>query len=113
MTFRLEDVQYTALEALDAALGHTGYALIGAAALGFHIELPRYTADLDLIVACEASYLDARLIGRGWQRDDRLAYRWQLQQVHELPWNQSSSPGITATQLTGWWSRRQGRMRRL
>ena len=82
MTFRLEDVQYTALEALDAALGHTGYALIGAAALGFHIELPRYTADLDLIVACEASDLDARLIGRGWQRDDRLAYRWQLQQVH-------------------------------
>jgi predicted nucleotidyltransferase len=82
MKLRLGAAQYAALQALDEALGHTGYALIGAAALGYHIELPRYTADLDLIVACEANDLDARLIGRGWQRDARLAYRWQLQRVN-------------------------------
>jgi hypothetical protein len=62
MTFRLDAAQYAALQALDEALEHTGYALIGAAALGFYIELPRYTADLDLIVACEANDLDARLV---------------------------------------------------
>lgn len=82
MTFRLDADQCDALLALDEALDHRDYALIGAAALGFHIELPRYTADLDLVVACDAKDLAARLIDNGWMRDARLAYRWQLHRVH-------------------------------
>ncbi len=82
MTFRLDADQCDALLALDEALDHRDYALIGAAALGFHIELPRYTADLDLVVACDAKDLAARLIDNGWMRDALLAYRWQLHRVH-------------------------------
>ena len=82
MTFCLDADKCDALLALDEALDHRDYALIGAAALGFHIELPRFTADLDLVVACDAKDLDARLIDKGWIRDSRLAYRWHLHGVY-------------------------------
>jgi predicted nucleotidyltransferase len=78
----LPAAQIAVLVELSDAIEDQRYALIGATALSLHVPLSRFTADLDLIVACDATNLDERLQAQGWRRDKRLAYRWQLQGIN-------------------------------
>lgn len=76
MTLALTPAQMQALADLRAGLPETQLVLIGAAALGFHIALPRTTADIDLAVVLAPSELERVLAPLGWRRDPRLLQRW-------------------------------------
>ncbi len=68
--------QATALARLRAALGESRFVLIGAAALGYHVPLPRATADIDLAMIVEPADFEGLLTPLGWRRNPRILQRW-------------------------------------
>lgn len=73
----LAPAQVRALHALRTACPDLRCVLVGAAALGFHLPLPRSTADLDLAMLVAPDDLDELLVPLGWVRDPRMLQRWR------------------------------------
>jgi predicted nucleotidyltransferase len=70
--------QLAALRTLRRACAEEPMAIIGAAALAFHLPMNwRTTADIDLVLAVSASELEA-LVSRlpGWRHDIQHEQRW-------------------------------------
>jgi predicted nucleotidyltransferase len=69
--------QLDALRTVRAAFPEAKIALIGATALGLHLDMTwRTSVDLDLAIAVAMSDIDATKLP-GWQRDRRRQHRWQ------------------------------------
>jgi predicted nucleotidyltransferase len=69
--------QLDALRAVRAAFPEARIALIGATALGLHLNMTwRASLDLDLAIAVALSDIDATKLP-GWQRDRQRQQRWQ------------------------------------
>ncbi len=67
-----------ALRDLRAAFPDAEIAIIGAAALAFHIDMTwRKTEDLDLAIAVSVADLDEKKL-RGWERDPKKHQRWKI-----------------------------------
>ncbi len=77
MTLALSSEQCRALLDLRVAHPSLRFVVVGAAALGHHLPLPRSTADIDLAMAVAPEDLDATLDRCGWQRDPRMLQRWR------------------------------------
>lgn len=77
MTLALSAAQCRALHQLRATHPALRFVLVGAAALGHHVPLPRSTADIDLAIAVSPNDLDAVLGACGWVRDPRALQRWR------------------------------------
>ena len=70
--------QISALHRLSSVVGDEAIVLVGAAALGFHLDMRwRHTHDLDVLVMMtpECQSLDAEG-DLGWIRDARVPHRW-------------------------------------
>ncbi len=82
MTASLRKAELEALSSIRSAFPKQRLALVGAAALGFHIPMRwRRTEDLDLVVAVsidQASRLMAAL--SGWSQDPRKEHQWRSPQ---------------------------------
>lgn len=76
MILALSAVQMRALADLRAGLPETRLVLIGAAALGCHVPLPRTTGDIDIAVVLAPTELERVLEPLGWRRDPRALQRW-------------------------------------
>lgn len=76
MTLAITPAQARALAALRIGLPGTRLVLIGAAALGHYVQLPRATADLDLAIVLPPAELDRVLGPLGWRRNARIRQRW-------------------------------------
>ena len=73
----LEEDDAVQLAALCAALPEARIVLIGAAALGLHVELPRTTADVDLVIALASPAFAAIARELGWSQDPRIPIRFR------------------------------------
>ena len=75
---RLTASECAALEQFANVVGEAGFVLVGAAALGFHVNMTwRRTADLDLVLALPMEALSATVARvPGWSRDERREHRW-------------------------------------
>jgi len=76
MTLPLTNAQVRALAGLRTALPETRFVLIGAAALGHYVPLPRATADIDLAIVLPLADFDRVLAPLGWRRSARMLQRW-------------------------------------
>jgi predicted nucleotidyltransferase len=72
----LSSLQAEALASMTTALAPDHWVLIGAAAIGFHVKLPRTTADVDFVVAASGESVASRLSDAGWSRHPRKRQRW-------------------------------------
>ena len=74
----LTDIQSRALAAVQRAWPDTQIAVVGAVALGAHIELSyRSTDDLDLALAIEMDDFPGRLPGmENWRRHPKMEHRF-------------------------------------
>jgi len=73
----LSPAHIDALRTVRAAFPEAKIALIGATALGLHLEMTwRASLDLDLAIAVAISEIDASKIP-GWQRHPHRRHRWQ------------------------------------
>src|SRR5688572_3809486 len=73
----LNAAQLSALRSLRSVYPDARIALIGAAALSFHIPMTwRSSADLDLVLAVAVSDIRTLTL-HGWQRDPRQQQRWK------------------------------------
>jgi predicted nucleotidyltransferase len=77
MNHSLSPGQVEALTTLRQHATETRFVLIGAAALGFHVELPRSTADVDLVLVAPPEQLDSLLTSLRWRRHPRIRQRWE------------------------------------
>lgn len=77
MTLALSADQCRALQRLRATHPALRFVLVGAAALGHHVPLPRSTADIDIAMVVSPDDLDAVLGACGWARDPRMLQRWR------------------------------------
>lgn len=77
MSLVLAPAQVRALCALRVACPDSRCVLVGAAALGFHLPLPRSTADIDLAMLVAPEDLDELLVPMGWVREPRALQRWR------------------------------------
>lgn len=70
------------LEVLDSIggilLSHRS-VLIGAAAIQYHVPMPRVTADVDVAIVASGGSVAEGLSAAGWTRDSSLVHRWRLQ----------------------------------
>ncbi|MBL8722181.1 MAG: nucleotidyl transferase AbiEii/AbiGii toxin family protein [Myxococcales bacterium] len=66
----------THLAALRRASPTSRVVLIGAAALGLHVELPRTTVDVDLVMVLQSDAFDSIAEALGWSQDPRLPIRF-------------------------------------
>jgi predicted nucleotidyltransferase len=75
----LKPGQLEVLRALRRAYPEANIAIVGAAALAFHLSMTwRSTADLDLVVTISASDLDTALSKLvGWKQHPRIEQRWE------------------------------------
>jgi hypothetical protein len=76
MTLPITRAQSRALLALKAKASKTKFIVVGAAAVGHHVQLARPTADVDLAIAADVGELDKLLQSVGRKRDSRMAQRW-------------------------------------
>jgi predicted nucleotidyltransferase len=77
---RLTAAQLHALRALRSAYPDAEIAMIGAAALAFHIDMAwRTSIDLDLVIAVAVADLDPSRLP-GWRRHPKLEHSWRTDQ---------------------------------
>lgn len=77
---RLSAAQLDALRTLREAFPDAEIAIIGAAALGFHIDMTwRTSVDLDLVIAVSASDLEPSRLPE-WRRHPKLEHSWRTDQ---------------------------------
>lgn len=72
----LSEVQAEALESMSIVLAPDRWVLIGAAAIGFYVKLPRTTEDLDFVVATDGETIPPRLAAAGWTRHPKKLQTW-------------------------------------
>lgn len=77
MTLALSSEQCRALLDLRATHPSLRFVVVGAAALGHHLPLPRSTADIDLAMTVAPEDLDDVFGVCGWQRYPRMLQRWR------------------------------------
>ena len=75
MTLAITPVQAELLVALRRR-GSPRLVVIGATALHHHVNLPRPTADIDLVIVAELQEISELLASHGWERDKRTWQRW-------------------------------------
>lgn len=76
MTLAISEPHAHQLARLRARSPDVRLVVIGAAALGHHVELTRPTLDVDLVIVIEPDDIEPLLAPLGWTQDPKLATRW-------------------------------------
>jgi len=76
MTIELNAVQCREISKLRAAAPDVACVIIGAVAVNHHVELPRSTGDVDLVLALDVPDLQALLLSVGWNQHGTKKQRW-------------------------------------
>lgn len=76
MTLAISASHANQLARLRARSPELRVVMIGAAALGHHVELERVTLDVDLAIVIDPADIQSLLAPLGWTRDRKLAIRW-------------------------------------
>ncbi|MFO0710823.1 MAG: nucleotidyl transferase AbiEii/AbiGii toxin family protein [Sandaracinus sp.] len=76
MTLTIRPEHARELARLRQHTARPDFVLIGAAALGHHVPLPRKTNDVDLALVVRPDEIEALLTSLGWRRDATIQQRW-------------------------------------
>jgi predicted nucleotidyltransferase len=76
MKVELDENQAREIAKLREHASDVRCAIVGAVAVKHHVPLPRYTADVDLVIDVGIPELWDLLIGLGWTQHEQIDHRW-------------------------------------